>query len=211
MQTQPIGADPTLWFDALKYGPLGLAGLMLVLVVFALSVSTLEPARERTLRLFLYIGSFCFVVACIFAALPTYTGASHLVYFRVEPLDMGARRVLPPPVITVNGGVLAYPASYAVKADVTAIVDVNDAVGAAEERAATIARQQSVLTTASDSTQTALTALIQANNFASDNQGCPGGAHGIGIPHGPDIVRLNNTAIAALSGAQESMKAYIQK
>jgi len=46
----------------LKYGPIGLAGLMLTLVIIALRL-TIDPSRERLLRQFMYLGAACFALA----------------------------------------------------------------------------------------------------------------------------------------------------
>jgi hypothetical protein len=46
----------------LKFGPLGLAGLLLVLMATALTLK-LNEARERLILRILYVGAFCYVVA----------------------------------------------------------------------------------------------------------------------------------------------------
>ena len=58
---QPVVIDSFARF--LMYGPIGLAGLMLVLVILALTVRTMDPARERLLRQMMYIGAGCFAIA----------------------------------------------------------------------------------------------------------------------------------------------------
>jgi hypothetical protein len=50
----------------LKFGPLGLAGLLLVLMATALTFK-LSEARERLILRILYVGAFCYVVASVSA------------------------------------------------------------------------------------------------------------------------------------------------
>jgi hypothetical protein len=61
--------------EFLNYGPIGFAGLMLVLVIIALNVPKIDPHRAGLLRQFLYVGSFCFAVAMI----AQFFGATHMV------------------------------------------------------------------------------------------------------------------------------------
>lgn len=49
----------------LRIGPIGLAGLLLVLVVIVLLLRRVEPSQERILKLCLYVGAFCFIAALI--------------------------------------------------------------------------------------------------------------------------------------------------
>src|SRR5262245_26065273 len=109
----------------LIYGPIGFAGLMLVLVILALTVRAMDPARERLLRQMMYIGAGCFAIAVaanFFAVSGAYT-----LYLRVFPLDVTAS-ILPKPTIKANGKLLDDNMSYLVKQDVTTIVDVSEAI-----------------------------------------------------------------------------------
>ena len=67
--TTAAGVDPSSLFTGaeklLRYGPLGLAGLLLLLVVIVLLLKKVEPSVERTLKLCLFVGAFCFVAALI--------------------------------------------------------------------------------------------------------------------------------------------------
>jgi hypothetical protein len=49
----------------LGFGPLGLAGLLLVLVVIVLLLRKVEPSQERLSKLCLYVGAFCFIAALV--------------------------------------------------------------------------------------------------------------------------------------------------
>lgn len=68
----------------------------------------------------------------------------HTVYFRIEPLDLGKTRALPPPIITVNRKGLTEP-EYQVRSDITAIVDVNDAISFVNQFKDRDAKQTQVL------------------------------------------------------------------
>jgi hypothetical protein len=58
-------AAPTIdsFSGFLKYGPTGLAGLMLVLVILAFNLRDLTASRERILTRFMYVGVFCFALS----------------------------------------------------------------------------------------------------------------------------------------------------
>lgn len=192
----------------LKFGPLGLAGLMLALVVVALSIGHLDTAKERLLRQFLYIGAFCFVVASVMAFLPGFIASSHMLYFRILPHNMGAESRLPPPVITINNERLE-PLRYKISDDVTAIVDVSDAIDVAELYRNQNTRQSQALSEIVTTTDAAIADLRRATSFALDN-GCPGGSSGRPIPHGPDIAALNNAASSVLARAKASAIAALE-
>jgi hypothetical protein len=68
-QAMIAGFDPGSILDAaqgfVSHGPLGLAGLLLALIITTLVVRNVDPARERMLKLVLYIGTFCFVAALV--------------------------------------------------------------------------------------------------------------------------------------------------
>jgi len=49
----------------LNYGPLGLAGLLIALVLTAVMLRSVDARRERILKLVLFIGTFCFIAALI--------------------------------------------------------------------------------------------------------------------------------------------------
>lgn len=74
------GIDLTSASDFLKYGPLGLAGLMLVLVIVALmSIRNLRKNQTQLLTLLLYVGTFCFIAASGFAVYASLTDGSKIV------------------------------------------------------------------------------------------------------------------------------------
>jgi hypothetical protein len=60
--TIAAGVGPSVLFNGadtrLRIGPLGLAGLLLVLAVIVLLLKKLDPSQERILKLFLNVGGF---------------------------------------------------------------------------------------------------------------------------------------------------------
>jgi hypothetical protein len=115
----------------LKYGPTGLAGLMLVLVIIAFNLRDLTPPRERILTRFMYVGFFCFALA-LAANFFSISGAYQL-YFHVFPLEEGEKHALPMPIVKVNNVRLDEKMTYLVKSQATAIVDVSDAINFVQE------------------------------------------------------------------------------
>jgi hypothetical protein len=110
----------------LMYGPIGFAGLMLILVILALTTSKMNEARERVLTRMMYVGAGCFTIAVaanVFAPAGTYTQ-----WLRVIPLDEGENQIFPKPIVKANGQRVDDNMSYLVKKDVTTIVDVSDAI-----------------------------------------------------------------------------------
>ncbi len=110
----------------LQYGPIGIAGLMLLLVIVSISIGSISAGKERILKTFMYVGAFCFVAALVAQAF-VKTG-EYPVDFVVAPNDFGEARVLPAPIIKVNGKVLDRDEVFLVKSRATAIVDVTDAI-----------------------------------------------------------------------------------
>ena len=192
-----IAGHASEFSDFLKYGPIGLAGLMLVLVIIALSIGTLDPKKERLLRLFMFIGAFCFVVASIMAFLPGFFTGSHYLYLRVEPLDMDTAHKFPPPTVTINQQVQKNPLQYSINADVTAIVDVGRAISFVEDYASVNARQQGAITNVAAMVTQMQAQLARQNQFAI-NDSCSGGPHGIPSNHSGEITALN-TSLSGLA------------
>jgi hypothetical protein len=203
--------DGSAWTKFLDYGALGLAGMMLVLAVFAL-YGGLSPAKERLLRQFLYVGAFCFVVAMLPQFLPKPPHSEHLIHFRVEPLAHGANPTLPPPIITINSQRLV-EMSYLVKSEVTAIVDVTDAVETAKNLRETAlglqqvaTNQDRVLAELSADIDAALVNLQQSAGEVVSGI-CPGGSSGRPPAAGPRIAGKINSVTSTLSGAQSAIQA----
>jgi len=186
--------------DFLKYGPIGLAGLMLVLVIIALTIGRLDERKAQLLRRFMYVGAFCFVVASVMAFLPSVTpvpDTPHTLYLRVEPLDMNTAHKFPPPTVTINAEVQKNPLQYAIHSDVTAIVDVGQAISFVEEYASVNARQQSAITNVS-SIITQMQGQLAKQNGLAVADSCSGGPHGIPTNHSAEITALN-TSLSALA------------
>ncbi len=169
--------------DFLRFGPIGLAGLMLFLVIVALSIGTMTATKAQLLRTFMYIGAFCFVVAAVIAFLP---GKAHILYVRVEPLDMNTTHKFPPPTITINSKVQDNPLQYPVDSDVTAIIDVDQAINFVEEYASVNQRQQSAISNTGSVLTQLQPQLTKLSNLAV-NDSCSGGPHGIPTNHSGEI------------------------
>ena len=115
----------------LSYGPIGLAGLMLVLVVIALSFRELTPAKAGLLKFFMVVGAVCFLAALI---VPSLTSESeHRVTVVVAPNDLGERRNFPPPIVRLNGERIDRSEPMLVASRSTIIIDVTDALGVYEK------------------------------------------------------------------------------
>lgn len=149
----------------LQYGPIGIAGLMLLLVIVSISIGSISAGKERILKTFMYVGAFCFVAALVAQAF-VKTG-EYPVDFVVAPNDFGTARVLPPPIIKVNGEIVKKNETFMVRSRATAIVDVTDAIDfvrtAQEEFRQQTAAFEDVLQQ-TEQLQTAVTALRTSQN-----------------------------------------------
>lgn len=112
----------------LEFGPIGLAGSMLVLSVVALLLGSFTPAKERFLKFFLATGAICFVAALV----AQFLIPDRVVHFRVDPHDIAAFSDLPRPAISVNSQKLEPPFIYKVHSDVYAVVDVSQTIDLAK-------------------------------------------------------------------------------
>jgi hypothetical protein len=196
--------------EFLKYGPLGLAGLMLVLLIVALQIKKIEEGRERLLRQFLYVGAFCFVVASVFAFLPQYSGASHVIHLRVDPIDMGEKRKLPAPIVTMNGAKLKEPFDYPVVSEVTAIIDVSDAINFVEAYRAHDASQRQVLNDIATRANDSIAKLVALNNLETGNI-CFGGAHGVPSPDAPKMAQLSSAVRSEIASTLAAAQSVVQQ
>ncbi|WP_034858830.1 hypothetical protein [Sinorhizobium sojae] len=201
--------------NLLKFGPLGLAGLMLVLVIIALAIREMSAGRERLLTRFMYVGAFCFVVAAGLSALTS--NSVHMVHFRVEPLSQGAVATLPPPQITINSDTLAPPLKYAVKSEITAIIDVSDAIESVKGIRRQISEQNGRIKQIDLRMEDALSQLdIALTNFSESSDlalgnNCSGDAHGIPSQKAPEIARLNAVVASKLGAVQTNLSAVRDK
>jgi len=71
--------------DFMNYGPLGLAGLLIVLVFTAVMLRKVDGGRERILKLCLFVGTLCFIAALI---------AQHFAPPEKEPPDYSKQRAV---------------------------------------------------------------------------------------------------------------------
>lgn len=196
--------DPVPYSQFLKYGPIGLAGLMLVLVIVALQIRVLDIGTERLMTRFLYIGGFCFTVASIILIFLQFFGAPHTVYFRVEPNDAMSGQTLPPPHITINSNILKRPPIYAVTSDIKAIVDVTDSIVFAQQAQARNNSQTPALRSLSGFSETVLARLNQMKSLAIEDS-CSGGPHGIPTNHSAELTSLSTSALTEFSQAKATL------
>lgn len=184
----------------LKYGPIGLAGLMLVLVIVALTVRTMDPARERILRQMMYVGAGCFAIAAaanFFAVSGAYT-----LYLRVFPLDVGSKQTLPKPIVKANGKLLDENMTYLVKQDVTTIVDVSDALDFVRDIRAQYGQQKQLLSSIATASDAIVTELQRVPTILDKN--CPGGDSGKAANSNPAVIAITNQALATIAGFKPS-------
>jgi hypothetical protein len=198
----PNIADPGLvdsFAGFLKYGPIGFAGLMLVLVVFALMVR-MDPARERLLRQMMYVGAACFAIA-VAANFFTVSGA-YTLYLRVFPLDVGSKQTLPKPIVKANGKLLDDNMTYVVKQDVTTIVDVSDAIDFVKDVRSQNDQQKQLLASLAKASETMLADLQRVPIILDKN--CSGGQSGVPAASNPQVIALTNKTLATIAGFQSS-------
>ena len=184
----------------LKYGPIGLAGMMLVLVIIALTVRTMDPARERLLRQMMYVGAGCFAIAMA-ASVFSLNGA-YTLYLRVFPLDVGSKQTLPKPIVKANGKLLDENMTYLVKQDVTTIVDVSDAIDFLREVRAQNDAQKQLLSSIAKASDTMVSELQKVPVILDKN--CPGGAHGEPAASNPAVMAITNKTLATIAGFKPS-------
>lgn len=67
------------------YGPIGLAGLLIALVLTTVLLRTVDGGRERVLKLVLFLGTFCFIAALV---------AQHFAPPEKEALDYSKQRAV---------------------------------------------------------------------------------------------------------------------
>lgn len=120
----------------LEYGPIGIVGLMLLLVIFAIMLKDLTPALERTLKTFMIVGVICFGAA-LAAQVYAPSGGTYPLHFTVLPNDLD-NSVLPPPLIKINGARVDPRRAYVVSGESTAQIDVSRALDQAARADRTI-------------------------------------------------------------------------
>jgi len=178
---------------------------MLLLVIVAYFSPKLDPARERILMRFMLIGAFCFSLAL--AANVFSIGGAYPLYLRVIPLDVGSKRTLPPPIIKANGTLLDDKMEYVVKSQVTAIVDVTDAIDFVREFRTQNDQQRQVLSNLVSSSDAMVGDLQRI--IAINSQICPGGSNGVPGQASPAVIALASKTANILTGFKTSGAAAI--
>ena len=114
----------------LSYGPIGLAGLMLVLVIFALLLSDMSEARSSLLKFFMVIGGLCF--AAVLSAQFFERDSEHNMRVNVLPTNLHTRAHAAPPALLVNGQSFDPSQAHVVAQDFVVIIDLSEGLSSAE-------------------------------------------------------------------------------
>jgi hypothetical protein len=122
---------------------------------------------------------------------------------------LGSKPNLPAPIIKINEEVLK-GTSYTVKSDVTAIIDVTDAINKLsvgnvaptipDEKLNVIKTNRVQFAADLDTTIAQVQRIVQLMT-----QSCPGGAHGINPVHFDDVQKLSNSITGSLQGAKQAV------
>jgi hypothetical protein len=194
--------------EFLKYGSIGLAGLMLVLVVAALAIRQTDARTTALLRTFMFVGAFCFVVSTASTFAAEVYKTSHLLFLKVIPIEMTGSD-LPAPVVSINNENQPIPLRYPVVSDITAIVDVNEAVNKLREVKTRLNERQGTLNEKEAALAVQIDAVQRADVVVSRMQesltklaslavadSCPGGPHGVPSNHAADIAELKDVLVS---------------
>ena len=111
----------------LAYGPIGLAGLMLVLVIIAILARETTARQSGLLKFFMVVGGICFLAST--AAEFFAVKSSHRLSVLVAPQNLGDQTAFPKPILRVNGERLVGNV-FDVSGTVSLLVDVTNSVGA---------------------------------------------------------------------------------
>ena len=190
--------------DFLKWGPIGLAGLLLLLVIMVLLLKDVSPSRERILRSALYVGAVCFVIASISQYLinrdnKTDFPREYYVDMRVLPLDQGVKSPFPLPIIDVNGTRLdpTAPRKAIISSNSTAIVDVTDAFGFVRDISSKANTQRQTIIDIMNYTESLLGQLSDSSNMIA--HACSGGPSGQPPQAAPQLFGINSNLTNAIS------------
>jgi hypothetical protein len=163
----------------------------------------------------MYVGAFCFLAALLVSVLTP--NAIHTVHFRVEPLSQGAIEKLPPPQVTINSVRLTPPLKYQVSSEITAIIDVSDAIDSVRDVRMALMEQNGRLKQVDTRVQDArgqLTAAFDLFNKSSSlavAAGCSGGSHGVPSQYAGEISQLNAAISSNLGGIQTNLATINEK
>lgn len=114
----------------LSYGPIGLAGLMLVLVVVALYGADLTQTKASLLKFFMIIGAFCFAALVVVQFLSV--DGEHNMTVSVLPSDINEKSHSSSPVLLVDGQGYTPGEPHVIKADFVFVIDMTSTVSKSE-------------------------------------------------------------------------------
>ena len=179
----------------LKYGPIGLAALMLILVIIALAMKELDERKSHILERFMYVGFACFALSV--SANYFARGSEYPIHFSVIPHDAGSKSTLPRPIIKINNTKLDDP-TYVVSSEITAVVDVTDSVAFTSRIEAENRTQAETLLKIAKESESHIKNLQSIPNIIARN--CSGGPHGIPASNNPKVIEITSGAVTALVG-----------
>lgn len=114
----------------LKWGSTGLAGLMLVLVIFAIIGRDVSDTKKSLLKTFMVVGATCFVVSLaaeVYLQSIANTGR-HKVVLAVLPNDLDGSS-FPPPEVKLDGSPIDRNTDLYIDRSAALSVDVSSALG----------------------------------------------------------------------------------
>jgi hypothetical protein len=114
----------------LEWGAIGLAGLMLLLVIFAILLKELTPDLKKLLQSFMIIGALCFFAALggeLYLKSISNTG-KHKLVLSVLPNDLSGSG-FPPPAVKLDGTVIDRSEELFIESAAALSIDVSAALG----------------------------------------------------------------------------------
>jgi hypothetical protein len=178
----------------LDYGPIGIAGLSLVLAIVGLMSANLDENRFKLLRLVLFFGAFSLVT--LLTAEFMQVDAEHEMKVRVVPHDNDSQDdTLPAAFVQVNEVEIDRGAPYDVDQDIIVSVDVTRAIQAVAEAQAQTAVAQASVNESTDALDRILSRLTEVESVLDEAQSDLSDAQSSG---GLETLRLSNSISTSL-------------
>jgi hypothetical protein len=131
-----------------------------------------------------------------------------MLHMSVYPIDLGSKRVLPPPIVTINGKPQKdYPVAYSMTSDTSAILDVTDAFNFAQDIRSLNDRQRQALKVVVDGSDALIADLQRVAQLIDRN--CSGGASGVPAASNPAVLAVTSKAVSGISAFKASAAAAI--
>jgi hypothetical protein len=178
----------------LDYGPIGIAGLSLVLAIVGLMSANLDENRFKLLRLVLFFGAFSLVT--LLTAEFMQVDAEHEMKVRVVPHDNDSQDdTLPAAFVQVNEVEIDRGAPYDVDQNIIVSVDVTRAIQAVAEAQAQTAVAQASVNESTDALDRILSRLTEVESVLDEAQSDLSDAQSSG---GLETLRLSNSISTSL-------------